>query len=71
MTDVFVVDSVGTSDLCSISFKINIRNDMAVPRVKIMNLGKLNFDGVHRKILEQVYPTSFLQAKERPSRGIL
>lgn len=66
MTDVFLVDSVGTSDHCHISFEITVGNDMAGPRVKILNWGRRNFDGTHRLVLTQIDPTRFLQAKERP-----
>ena len=36
----------GTSDHNSISFKIAMENDRSGPKVKILNWGKANFDGI-------------------------
>ena len=50
VTEVLVRDHFGTSDHNSISFKIGMENDRSGPKVKILNWGKANFDGIRQEL---------------------
>ena len=45
-----VRDHFGTSDHNSIGFKIAMDNDRSGPKVKILNWGKANFDGIRQEL---------------------
>lgn len=54
VTDVSIGEPLGTSDHCSISFKIFIDKGSIVPRVKILNWGKPKFNGLDRNLLDLI-----------------
>ena len=43
-------DPFGISDHNSIGFKIVMENDRSGPKVKILNWGKANFDGIRQEL---------------------
>lgn len=60
--EVLVNEPFGTNDHCSIRLQIMKDNNRAIPRVKILNWRKANFDDM-RQILAQVHWSTLVAGK--------
>lgn len=52
MEEVFMEEPFGTSNHCFIRFKMIMDRDRAGPRVKMLNWGKANFEGMRQELAQ-------------------